>query len=169
MKEVLGEGNHIRLVRDENGWEWAERTNSTEVVAILAITQENTVLFVEQSRPPVGGNVIELPAGLVGDEGNDGEAVVVSAARELEEETGYRADEITVLTSGPLASGLTDGKLSIVLASELTKVGEGGGVGDENIIVHEIPATEILSWLEQQEKEGKQVDTKIYAALFFVV
>src|SRR3546814_1825121 len=54
------------------------------------------VLLVEQYRVPLGRNCIELPAGLVGDE-DENESVESSAARELEEETGYRAGSVEVL------------------------------------------------------------------------
>ena len=38
-RQVLAEGRFVRLVR-QNGWEWAERTNNSGVVVIVAITDE---------------------------------------------------------------------------------------------------------------------------------
>ena len=53
--------------------------------------------------------MIELPAGLVGDEpGQEAETLEQAAQRELEEEVGYRADQMTVLTHAVSSAGLTD-------------------------------------------------------------
>ena len=52
----------VKLV-EENGWEYAERTRVSGIVAIVAVTRKGDVLLTEQYRPPVKKNVIELPAG----------------------------------------------------------------------------------------------------------
>ena len=44
------------------GWEFATRTNTSAVVAIIALTPDDEMILVEQFRPPVGGPVIEVPA-----------------------------------------------------------------------------------------------------------
>ena len=51
----------------------------------MALTPDGNLLLVDQYRPPVEGRVIELPAGLVGDDGPEG---ILEAQRELLEETG---------------------------------------------------------------------------------
>src|SRR5580704_13589060 len=90
-KRTLFEGKHIRMVA-RGDWEYAERKNVTGIVAIIAVTAEGKLLLVEQYRPPLGKTVIELPAGLAGDiAGQEGEAMVTAARRELLEETGYEA------------------------------------------------------------------------------
>src|SRR5687768_8463814 len=66
--QVLGNGRFLELVRDEHGWEYARRVNATGVVVIAASTDKNEVILIEQYRPPVGARVVELPAGLVGDD-----------------------------------------------------------------------------------------------------
>ena len=66
-KETLYQGRFISLVR-EGSWEYAERSKEvTGIVAIVAHTENDEVIFVEQYRPPCHGRVIEFPAGLVGD------------------------------------------------------------------------------------------------------
>jgi ADP-ribose pyrophosphatase len=160
--EVLYDGEHLRFVR-RNGWEFVERKNITGIGILVAITEWGAVLLVEQWREPVGARVLELPAGLVGDEGEeDGEA---AANRELEEETGYRAGEIEKLFEGPPSPGLASEIVTVYLARRLTKVGPGGGVGAEDIRVHEVPAARVLDWLEERRAEGFLVDPKTYGVL----
>ena len=161
--EVLCEGRHLRLVR-RNGWEFVERKNITGIGLIVAFTERGGVLLVEQWREPVRGKVMELPAGLVGDEGMD-ERPEEAANRELEEETGYRAGELEQLMSGPPSPGVADEIVTVWLARGLTKVGEGGGVGGENIVVHEVPAARVFDWLEEKHAEGYLIDPKTYGVL----
>lgn len=160
--EVIAEGSHLRFVR-RDGWEFVERKNVTGVAILVAITEEGRVLIVEQRREAVGADVLELPAGLAGDEGE--EDVAVAANRELEEETGYRASVIELLTEGPPSPGLSDEIVTFFLARGLSRVGKGGGVGGENIRVHEVPFDRAVQWLEERRSEGRLVDPKTYGAL----
>ncbi len=160
--EVIADGKHLRFVR-RNGWEFVERKNVTGIAILVAITAEDRVLVVEQHREPVGGRVLELPAGLAGDDGaEDAES---AANRELVEETGYRAGVLEVLTEGPPSPGLSDEIVTIYLARRLVRAGAGGGVGAEEIEVHEVPFRDAFSWLEERRAEGRLVDPKIYGAL----
>src|SRR5690606_33221547 len=85
-REIMAEGRFLRMVR-EDGWEWVQRTRISGVVVVAAVTPEGKVLLVEQHRPPVGGRVLEMPAGLAGDiAGQEDEALETAARRELEEE-----------------------------------------------------------------------------------
>ena len=94
--EVIYEGKHVRLVR-RGEWEYVTRKNVTGIVGIVAVTDEGKLLLVEQPRPPLNRNVIELPAGLAGDvAGQEGEELANAARRELLEETGY-AGEISIV------------------------------------------------------------------------
>ena len=108
MSEVLASGRFVRLVR-EGMWEWAERVRANGVVVIAALTDDREVVLVEQHRIPVGRSVIELPAGLAGDvAGAEAEGLEAAAARELEEETGYRTGRLERLTAGAVGVGMTD-------------------------------------------------------------
>ncbi|HMO68628.1 MAG TPA: NUDIX domain-containing protein, partial [Novosphingobium sp.] len=79
-------------------WEYVSRARGIRAAVILAIDAEDHVILVEQFRVPLGRTCIELPAGLIGDdEGKAGEAATEAAARELEEETGYRAERMEVI------------------------------------------------------------------------
>lgn len=162
----LGCGRFLELL-DRGSWEFVTRLRGHEVVGIVAWTDDDRLILVEQDRPAVGGRTIELPAGLVGDEahlvGND--TVEAAAARELLEETGYEASEWSPLARGASSSGLTDEMVSIVVARGLRRVGEGGGVGNERITVHLVPRAEVPAFLDRRQREGLVIDIKVGLAL----
>ncbi|HVV52524.1 MAG TPA: NUDIX hydrolase, partial [Polyangia bacterium] len=89
---VLARGRYLTFV-DDGGWEYVVRANVTGVVVIVAVTDDQKLLLVEQWRPAVHNRVIELPAGLVGDVDPD-ETLATAAGRELVEETGFSAREV---------------------------------------------------------------------------
>ena len=78
-------GRFLSLL-ERDGWEFASRSNASGVVVLIAVTDMDEIVLVEQFRTPVGSRVIELPAGLVGDVDDTMETTLVAAARELEEE-----------------------------------------------------------------------------------
>jgi ADP-ribose pyrophosphatase len=167
--KTIAEGRHLRLV-SRGGWEYAERGRVTGIVVIVAVTPENKVILVEQNRPPVGGRVIELPAGLAGDvAGAESEDLAEAARRELLEETGYAAESFTLLFAGPPSAGLSSEVLTFFRAKGLTKVAAGGGDDSEDIQIHEVPLENITQWLlERAKTQGIFIDPKIFAGLFFV-
>ncbi len=133
---------------------------------VIAETEQREIILVEEYRYPLHALTIGLPAGISGDEG--AETKLASAQRELVEEAGYHADEWTYLFDGPSSPGLSTEMVSFFLARKLVKTGDGGGVDHEKITVHQIPVSGIESWLEGQMKEGKVIDPRVYAALYFL-
>jgi ADP-ribose diphosphatase len=167
-RKTLYTGKFLALVK-EGHWEFADRVNATGAAVIIAVTTEQKVLLVEQYRTPVHASTIELPAGIIGDEpGSTDESIAEAARRELLEETGYTAEHIEAVTTGPSCSGITSERLTLFRALGLRRVGKGGGVANENIQVHEIPLTEIVGWLATKAKTGVLIDPKVYAGLFFI-
>lgn len=165
----LWEGKYLRVVSRDK-WEYVTRTGTTGVVGIVAVTDERKLVLVEQYRPPVGRSVIEIPAGLAGDvAGSEHEQLADAAARELLEETGYAAQEMTYLCEGVPSAGLTDELVTLFRATGLTKQGAGAGDESEQITLHEIPVEQVEPWLSRQVASGKRVDLKVYAALRWVV
>ncbi len=163
---VLGSGRYLTLV-DDDGWEYVTRAHIKGVVVIVAITDDDKLLLVEQYRPAVGNRVIELPAGLVGDL-DAGESLIGAAERELIEETGFAAREMVALAEGPIAVGVSDETISFFHACEPRRVGPGGGDASEQITTHEVPLAELRRFLADRAAEGLAIDPKIYAGLFLV-
>lgn len=163
---LLPEGQYLCLLR-RKGWEYVERKTGKAVVAVIATNQAGNLLLVEQWRTPVNAFTIELPAGLVGDEGFE-ESIAETARRELLEETGYRAENMEFFLHSPSSAGLTSEIIHLFHATDLQKQGVGGGVGNEKIKLHEIPLHEMQAWLQTKQKEGVYIDHKIYVALYFL-
>lgn len=163
--EIVTKGKFLSLVK-RGTWEYVTRPNITGIVGILAITDEGKMILVEQFRPPVNRRVIEIPAGLAGDDATS-EELEVAALRELEEETGYRAERMEMVASGVSSAGLTDEVITLFRATGLKRVGDGGGDEHEEIEVHEVPLDDVRPWLERRVKDGALVDLKIYSALYF--
>lgn len=166
--ELLYEGQWLRLVKRDQ-WESCERTHGKDGLAVLviAVTPADEVLFVEQYRVPLGARTIEMPAGLVGDD-DDADTLEAAAHRELIEETGWEAGRIDVLLTGPTSSGMSNERIAFARARELRKVGDGGGVGSENIIVHTVPRATAPAWLMQKYAEGYELDLKLWAGLWMI-
>lgn len=162
---TLFAGRHLHLV-DRDGWEFATRPNSTAVVMIAAVTDDKELVFVEQFRPPVGKLVIELPAGLVGDQPESRhETPLEGAKRELLEETGYAAKNWKTLIASPPTPGLTDELMIFLLATGLSKVADGGGHGDEKIAVHLVHLDDAESWFDEQMEQDKLIGVPAIAGL----
>lgn len=165
--ETLYDGQWLRM-RRRGHWEYVERVHGEGMaVIVVALTPENRVLFVEQFRVPLGSRTIEMPAGLVGDE-SDGDTLADAARRELIEETGWEAGRVEVLLVGPTSSGMSSERIAFVRATGLRRVGEGGGIGDERIIVHEVPLAEAPAWLMAKRDEGFELDLKLWAGLWML-
>jgi ADP-ribose pyrophosphatase len=157
------EGKFISVLK-RGGWEYVERNNADGAVLVVAVTPDCSIILVEQHRIPMDCKVIEMPAGIRDVEGEPPETTV---RRELEEETGYKAEHVFFLCGGPNSPGLTNECAWMYAAVGLTRVGPGGGDSNENITVHEVKLDRIDDWLRRKEIEGVMIDPKIYAALFF--
>jgi ADP-ribose pyrophosphatase len=165
--EILYDGQWLRMVR-RGRWEYAERTHGKGMaVIIIAVTPDDHVLFVEQYRVPLGTRTIEMPAGLVGDDHAD-DTLASAAHRELVEETGWEPGRVDVLLTGPTSSGMSSERIAFVRALELTLVGEGGGTDSEDITVHKVPREHAPAWLMEKQREGFELDLKLWAGLWMI-
>ncbi|MEP9402460.1 NUDIX hydrolase [Sphingomonas sp. VNH70] len=144
-------------------WEYVGRANGIGAAVIVAIDGGH-VLLVEQYRVPLGRNCIELPAGLVGDD-MAGEAAAAAAARELEEETGYRAGTMVSLGDYHSSPGMVSESFTLFRAGELVQVAAGGGVEDEHIVVHRVALDALPGFVAAQRAAGTAVDVKLLLLL----
>ena len=165
--ELLYKGNYIQLLRKDD-WEYAERLNCSGVVFIVAVTDDEKIILVEQFRIPVGKKLIEIPAGIVGDNHHSGESNEAAAKRELMEETGYEVEKLIPLMTGPVAPGSSSMVMTFYLARGIKKVGQGGGDDTENIKVHEVPLSEVDEWLKDRHGDDLWVDPRIFIALYLL-
>lgn len=163
-EEVMWSGKWIVACR-RGKWEYVSRARGIKAAVILPIDGDHVIL-VEQFRVPVGGPVLELPAGLVGDEdGAEGELALDSARRELIEETGYAAAHWEDCGEFQSSPGLTGETFTLLKATGLTRVGDGGGTEAENIVVHRLPLADIATQLAPFRARGVAMDVRLLAVL----
>jgi len=165
-KKTVWKGKFMSAVeityRDARGivrtWEALERVGIGGIVVMVAVTPSGNVILEKQFRPPMGRDVIELPAGLV----EAGEPMEAAAKRELIEETGWSAGTLSFLAEGPISTGASTEALRAYLCTDLTAVGKNGGDDNEIIEVMEVPIADAQEFLRDQQKQGVLVDLKVF-------
>jgi len=164
-RETIFEGKIISLHVDEvklpNG-----NTSTREIVehpgavAVIAITDEDKMIMVEQFRKPLERSLVEIPAGKL----EKGEDPIECAKRELGEETGYTCEQIEHVTSFYTSPGFSDELLHIFLAKGLKKNSHLHLDDDEFVNLLEVSYEEV----QQLIKEQKIYDAKsIYAVQYW--
>ena len=131
---------------------WVEVVDGNEIVrtpdavAIVAVDGEGRFVLVRQNRPPVGRELVELPAGLI----DDGEEPLESAKRELREETGLHGGDWRELWSFYSTPGFVDERITVFAADGLEE-GEPQPDGGEELEVVRWRKEELLSRLHELE------------------
>ena len=161
-EETVWEGRFIAAKR-RGKWEYVSRTRGVSAAVILAV-DDGHVLLVEQFRAPLQSQCLELPAGLIGDE-EEGEEAEAAAVRELEEETGYRAERMVDLGRFHASPGMSSEGFTLLRADALTRTGEGGGVAGENILVHRVELGGVPDFVRRKRDEGCAIDVKLLLLL----
>lgn len=126
---------------------------SKEVVHVLPLTAEGQMLMIRQHRHPIGGEVLEFPAG-----GIDGDETPERAAhRELGEETGLRAGQMIPLGSFLTCPGLLDERAHLFLALDCVPDPDAPAPDeDERIDLDPLtPAQASARLLEGQDADAK--------------
>ena len=153
-EEIMWAGRFI-TAKTRGKWEYVSRARGIHAAVILAI---------DEARVPLGRRCIELPAGLVGDE-QAGEDASLAAARELEEETGYRPERLERLGDFSASPGMVSEGFTLFRAHGLTKTGAGGGVAEEDILVHRVPLDRIADHVADWRAQGYAMDVKLLLLL----
>lgn len=157
-EEVMWEGRFVRAMR-RGKWEYASRANDIRAVVILA-EFEGKVILIDQPRVPLAARCVELPAGLIGDEDHNA-TVETTAIKELEEETGFTASQVEQLGDFYASPGIVSEGFTLVRATGIRRIGEGGGGDDEDINVHLVARADIPNFVEQKRAEGFGIDVKL--------
>jgi len=124
----------------------AEIVEHKEAVVIVALPKPGSIILVGQYRYPLGRVLWEVPAGSM----DDGESVEDAAARELREETGYRAQHLRRLWSAYSAPGFCNELLHFVVAEELS-LGVPDPDADEEIEVRGFGIEQAWAMVERDE------------------
>lgn len=130
-------------------------------VAVIPMTPDRKIVFVEQYRKPLEKSLVEIPAGKL----ESGEKPEVTAVRELEEETGYTTTNLTFVTSFYTSPGFADELMYIYLAEELIPL-EEPVLGDEDEFVEKVVLT--LDEAKKYVKEQRIHDAKTAYALLYL-
>jgi 8-oxo-dGTP pyrophosphatase MutT (NUDIX family) len=165
-KKIVWRGKFMSAVeityRDARGvlrtWEALERLGIGGIVVMVAVTPSGNVILEKQFRPPVGREVLELPAGLV----EPDESMEVAAKRELIEETGWSAGKLEFLAEGPISTGASTEALRAYLCTDLDYVGKNGGDDNEIIEVIEVPIQHAQDYLRAAQTKGTLIDLKVF-------
>ena len=166
---VMARGRFLELCRNGR-WEYVRRVGSLGAAFVLAVTDANEMILVEQFRVPIQRRCIELVAGIVGDQvASSEEAPAKTALRELEEEAGFRAERVELLFEGPTSPGLAAEHMHLFRAIGITRVGKGGGLAaeHEDITVHVVPLADVHAFLAQRQSEGVLIDSRVFVGLYF--
>ena len=121
--------------------------------AVVPMKEDGTVILIRQYRHAAGGYIYEIPAGKL----HPGEDPKLCAARELQEEIGYRADSLELLTSVLTTPGFTDEVIHIYKGTGLTK-GKQDLDHDEVIEIVELPLEKALAQIfDGTIRDGKTI------------
>lgn len=110
--------------------------------AIVPLKEDGTVILIKQFRHAAGGFIYEIPAGKL----HPGEDPRDCAMRELEEEIGYRAGTLELLSSIFTAPGFTDEVIHVYKATGMTK-GRQQLDRDEVLEIVELPLADALAMI----------------------
>jgi ADP-ribose pyrophosphatase len=150
------DGSFIRI--DVETWPSGQRevVRHPGACAVVAITPEGQILLVRQLREAVRRALLEIPAGIL----EEGETPEACAARELTEETGYRAVKLEHLATIYTSPGFTDERIGLFQAEA-----EPGGQATEDLEVVKLTREQAMKAIET----GQILDAKTVAGLLIAM
>lgn len=160
-RELAYQGTIMKIYKDYvevNGhqavWDFFQHNGG---VAVVPVTKEGKILMVRQYRNAIDRYTLEIPAGAFDAENESGEDCV---KRELEEETGYRAETVEKLITTRSMVAFCNERVEIFVASNLVPAKQKLD-DEESIELEEYTIEE----LKQMIFDGKIEDSKTVAAL----
>lgn len=152
--------HRIMLTGDDGQLYQREVVRHPGAVVLLPILDDGRVVMIENTRPTVGETLLELPAGTREPE----EEAVVTASRELIEETGYRAGKLELIHEFYSAPGICDELMHLYRATELV-AGEPNREATESIVNRIATRDEIRQWIAAGSVRDAKTLVGLYAYL----
>ena len=125
---------------------YREHVLAGHAAVIIPETENDEFIMIREPRTPIGMSIIAFPAGMIEDDEKEEEGAI----RELEEETGYRANSIKKLRDVYPAIGYSNERVSIFLAKDLVKTHRHLDE-TEDIEVIKLPIKEVKQMLDNKE------------------
>ena len=127
-------------------------------VVILPFVDADHICLIRNKRFAVEKTLVELPAGTL----EPGEEAIITAQRELAEETGFRSDNLTPLFDYYVSPGILNEKMHAFIAKKLV-AGEQNLMHDEEIEIEVVRFDDALAAI----KNGQIEDAKTIATLLY--
>ena len=141
----------VDVPRGADGIRQYEIVRHPGAVVVVPVRDDGSILLIRNDRVAVGERLLEFPAGKL----EPGEAPVVAAGRELEEETGYRAAEVDPIGTFYTSPGFASERMHAFVARGLQHVGQRLEPG-EMIEVQAVSRSAMLELLDGGEiRDGK--------------
>ncbi|MFN3149248.1 NUDIX hydrolase [Bremerella sp.] len=156
--ETVFEGVRFNIERVWQGERPRDVMRHPGAAVILPLVDSDHVCLIKNYRIAVNQTLFELPAGTL----EPNEPPEITAGRELEEETGYRADKIELLTAYYPSPGVMDERMFMYLATGLTMHAPAREEGEE-IENHIVTLDEAKGMIQ----DGRIADGKTIAGLLF--
>lgn len=163
-RELVHKGTIINMYKDyievPNGnlveWDFIGHNGAA---AVLPVTDDNKIILVKQWRNALDRFTIELPAGGLD---SPNESMEDCAARELEEETGYKSDNLEFLLSLKTTVAFCNEKINVYVARNLIKTQQHLDE-DENIEIQVYDIAELLDMIKRGELQDSKTVSSILA------
>lgn len=155
---LIHEGKFLNF-RSVNEYEYVERKNRQDVVFIVAITENDELVMILNTRPPLGRPSLEFPAGLI----DKGEHFTTAGVRELKEETGYGGELYETFDAAASLGGLTNEMVYSTMFRNATKISEQDLDENEQIKIVLIPISELFNTIKDYNARNEIVSAKVVA------
>ncbi|MGA7722268.1 MAG: NUDIX hydrolase [Ignavibacteriaceae bacterium] len=126
--------------------------------AVVAVKDDGKIILVRQFRHPINQSILELPAGKL----DKGEDPLVCALRELEEETGYKTENIEKLGIITTSPGFCTEILHLFLAKDLIAGNHNREEGELGMEILEFSIDEI----DRKIEIGEIIDAKTICGIY---
>lgn len=149
--------HRITLTGDDGQLYEREVVRHPGAVVLLPVLDDGRVVMIENTRPTVGETLLELPAGTR----EPAEQAIVTAGRELIEETGYTARKLELIHEFYSAPGICDELMHLYRATDLI-AGDPQREATEAIVNRIATRNEIQQWIS----DGTIRDAKTLVGLY---